>query len=63
MKQFNVVLSEEGLKNLSVMLNRVDLKGAEVPAYVGIVNALNAAKEIVPGTAALPKAEGEKAAP
>jgi hypothetical protein len=45
------------------MLNRVDLKGAEVPAYVGIVNALNAAKEIVPGTVALPKAEGEKAAP
>jgi hypothetical protein len=59
MKQFTVVLTEENLKNIATLLSRCNMTGAEVPAYVGIVNALNAAKEIF----AAVEAEGAKAAP
>jgi hypothetical protein len=36
-----IELTEQQLKNLQAFLQRVDLKGAEVPAYVEIMNMLN----------------------
>ena len=35
-----IELTEEQLNNLKTFLQRVDLKGAEVPAYISIANAL-----------------------
>jgi len=35
-----IEFTEEQIKNLQVFLNRVDLKGAEVPAFVDIINLL-----------------------
>lgn len=37
----NIKLTEQQLNNLQAFLQRVDLKGAEVPAYVEIMNTLN----------------------
>ena len=34
-------LTEVQLNNLKAFLERVDLKGNEVPAYVDIINAIN----------------------
>jgi len=39
-----IELTDEQKRNLLMMLQRVDLKGGEVPAYVDVMNALN--KEI-----------------
>ena len=36
-----IILSEQQMNNLQSFLNRVDLKGSEVPAYVDIMQALN----------------------
>lgn len=36
-----VNFTQEQLKNLEVFLLRVELKGAEVPAFVEIINAIN----------------------
>ena len=36
-----IELTEQQLNNLQVFLQRVDLKGNEVPAYVEIIQALN----------------------
>jgi DUF971 family protein len=44
-KMLTVEFSEAQVKNLIAFLARVDLKGAEVGAYVQIVNAINQAKE------------------
>ncbi len=33
--------TEEQMKNLAVFLNRIQLTGAEVPAYLEIVQAIN----------------------
>jgi len=35
------MFTDEQLKNTAVFLGRVDLKGAEVPAYVDVSNAIN----------------------
>lgn len=37
-------MNEKTCDNLLVFLNRTDLKGAEVPAFVEIINAINTAK-------------------
>lgn len=42
----SIELSDEQLNNLSVFLQRTELKGKEVPAFVEIVNAINAAKKV-----------------
>ena len=34
-------LNEQVINNLKAFLNRVDLKGSEVPAYISIMNAIN----------------------
>ena len=36
-----IEISEEQRRNLLGFLNRVDLKGAEVPAYVDLINTIN----------------------
>jgi len=36
-----IELNEAQLKNLAVFLNRIQLTGAEVPAYLEIVQAIN----------------------
>lgn len=36
-----IELTEQQLNNLQVFLQRLDLKGNEVPAFVEIMNALN----------------------
>lgn len=36
-----IELTEQLLNNLQIFLQRVDLKGNEVPAFVEIMNALN----------------------
>lgn len=36
-----IELTQEQLTNLGAFLNRVDLKGAEVPAFIDVINALN----------------------
>jgi hypothetical protein len=36
-----IELTEEQMKNLAVFLQRVQLTGGEVPAYVEIVQAIN----------------------
>ena len=45
-----IEMNEKTCDNLLVFLNRTDLKGAEVPAFVEIINAINTAKlgRIVP---------------
>lgn len=40
-----IELTEEQKSNLLVFLGRVELKGAEVPAFVDIYNAINESKE------------------
>lgn len=40
-------LTPEQLKNLLAFLNRVQLQGAEVPAFVDLINALNTEAKIV----------------
>jgi|BioPla2DNA2_1021312.scaffolds.fasta_scaffold08221_5 hypothetical protein len=39
-----IEMNEKTCDNLLVFLNRTDLKGAEVPAFVEIINAINTAK-------------------
>lgn len=44
--RYQVILTEEDLKNATILLERVELTGKEVPAYVRIQRALiNAKKE------------------
>ena len=37
-------MNEKMVDNLLIFLNRADLKGAEVPAFAEIINAINTAK-------------------
>ena len=53
-----VELSDTELKNLKVFLNRTQIAGEEVPAFVAIAGALNRAVLIQP-----PKEEKEEGAP
>jgi hypothetical protein len=40
-----IKLSKEQQANLNAFLSRVELKGSEVPAFVEIINAINAEGE------------------
>ncbi len=46
MKKVTVVFTEEDMKNITLLLNRCQLQGGEVPAFVNIINALNSAKPV-----------------
>lgn len=39
-KLYQLTLTERDLKNLSILLSRVELKGSEIPAYINISKAL-----------------------
>ena len=39
-----IKMSVQEINNLCTFLNRVDLKGAEVPAFVAIMNAISSAE-------------------
>ena len=41
MEDIKIILTKEQLSNLQVFLNRVDLKGNEVVAFVEIINIVN----------------------
>ena len=43
---YKIELSEENLKNLVVFLERTDLKGKEMGAFVEIIQKLNKAEKI-----------------
>lgn len=43
MDVISIELTQQQLNNLQVFMQRVDLKGNEVPAYVEIFNVLNEA--------------------
>ena len=42
--EYNVIFTVEMIKNLQVFLERTSLSGAEVPAYMTILQALNKAQ-------------------
>lgn len=42
---FTIEIEKHQLDNLKVFLNRVDLKGLEVPTFIEILNVISQAKE------------------
>lgn len=45
-KMYQILMSEVDIKNLMAFLNRVDLRGKEVPALLAINNAVRRAKPV-----------------
>ena len=43
----NIDLTDQQLQTLLVFLNRVQLQGSEVPAFVDLINVINKAREFV----------------
>lgn len=46
MKKLTIILDEQQIRTVGEFLTRTSLKGSEVPAFLGIMNALKNAKEI-----------------
>jgi len=57
-----VVFTEDNLKTLEMLLNRVNLKGAEVPAFGSLINSLQNSKEYKEPKKKLPKISNVKLA-
>lgn len=53
--QYQISLKESDLKNLSVFLDRVELKGQEVSCFLEIQKALFSAKKVFPEKSDSPK--------